>query len=56
LQLRPNCAEAHFNLAAALEEGGRKQEAIEHYQQAVRIRPDFVEAQAQLVRLQGRVQ
>ena len=39
---------AHTNLGNALDRQGRTEEAIEHCQQAVRIKPDFVEAQFSL--------
>jgi hypothetical protein len=44
-------AEAHYNLGVALEKLGRTQEAIGHYEQALRIKPDFVQAQDALARL-----
>ena len=51
LRLKPDFAEAHYNLGVALEEAGRAQEAIGHYEQALRIKPDFAEAQKELARL-----
>jgi tetratricopeptide (TPR) repeat protein len=42
---------AHFNLAVALEHGGKIPDAIQHYQQALRINPDFTEAHSALTRL-----
>jgi tetratricopeptide (TPR) repeat protein len=41
LRLKPDCAEAHYNLGIALIQLGKVQEAIAHYEQAVRIMPDF---------------
>jgi Flp pilus assembly protein TadD len=38
-------------LALALELLGRVQEARQHYEQAMRLRPDFAEAQHRLTRL-----
>jgi tetratricopeptide (TPR) repeat protein len=37
-----------------LEQLGRIQEAIGHYQQALRIKPDYTQAQNALARLQAR--
>jgi tetratricopeptide (TPR) repeat protein len=44
LQIDPDYAEVHHNLAGALLVTGRTQEAIEHYEQALRIDPAFAEA------------
>ena len=44
LQLRPDYAEAAFNLGNALRELGRLDEAIAWYRQASALRPDFPEA------------
>ncbi|HVM60698.1 MAG TPA: tetratricopeptide repeat protein [Verrucomicrobiae bacterium] len=38
------CGEAHFNLGFALAQTGQAQEAIGHYEQALRLKPDFAEA------------
>ena len=35
---------AHYGLGVALEKAGRTQDAIGHYEQALRIRPDYMEA------------
>jgi cytochrome c-type biogenesis protein CcmH/NrfG len=37
-------------LGVALEKQGRTPEAIQHYEQALRIKPDFVQAQDALAR------
>jgi len=51
LRIKPDYAQAHYNLAAALERVGRVQEAIQHYQQALRSKPDLTEARNALARL-----
>jgi tetratricopeptide (TPR) repeat protein len=51
LRLKPDFAEAQYNLAVALEQAGRVQEAIGHYQQALHLKPDYIEAQSRLARL-----
>jgi tetratricopeptide (TPR) repeat protein len=42
------CAAAHNGLGLALVRVGKVQEAISHYEQAVRLKPDFVQAQYNL--------
>jgi tetratricopeptide (TPR) repeat protein len=44
LRLKPDYLEAHYNLGVALIRLGKPQEAIRHWEQAVRINPDFAEA------------
>ena len=44
----PNNPRAHYNFGFALWQAGRTQEAINHYAQAVRIKPDFTEAHFKL--------
>jgi protein O-mannosyl-transferase len=44
----PNNARAHSNRGFALEQAGRRQEAIVEYQQALQIKPDTFEAQLNL--------
>jgi len=44
LRVRPDFAEAHFNLAIALTAANQQDAAIGNFQQALRIRPDFPEA------------
>ena len=41
LSLKPDYVQAHDNLAAALTRLGRPEEAMAHYQQALKIQPDF---------------
>ena len=54
LRIKPDDAEAHYNLGNALAQVGRVPEAIGQYQQALRIKPGFAEAQNALARLQAR--
>ncbi|MGO9245278.1 MAG: tetratricopeptide repeat protein [Verrucomicrobiia bacterium] len=42
------CAEPYNNLGDALYQTGKREEAIEHYQQALRINPDYAEAHYKL--------
>ena len=44
------CAEAYNNLGMALDEAGLVPEAISHWEQALRIKPDFVQARNALAR------
>jgi len=44
----PQCALAHYNLGHSLFDEGRIEEAIAHYTEAVRLDPDYVEAQNNL--------
>jgi tetratricopeptide (TPR) repeat protein len=48
LRLKPDYAEAHYNLAVALGKAGRVAEAIPHYQEALRLKPDYAEAHKNL--------
>jgi tetratricopeptide (TPR) repeat protein len=44
LRLRPEFAEAHYNLGNIVASQGKQGEAIAHFSEAVRIRPDYAEA------------
>jgi spermidine synthase len=44
IKLKPDYAEAHNNLGAALSAMGKKEEAISHYKMAIQVNPDFAEA------------
>ena len=44
LTRNPQCWMAHNNLGLALESLGRTQEATQHFEQALQIKPDYVEA------------
>ncbi len=43
LEIKPDYAEAHYNLGKALVHLGRLPEAIEHYHEALRIRPEHAD-------------
>jgi tetratricopeptide (TPR) repeat protein len=44
----PEDAQAHYDLATVLRDGGRGEEAIRHYTHAVRLEPDHVQARTDL--------
>jgi len=57
LKENPSCWMAHYNLGIALSEEGKTDQAVDHYRQAVTLRPDYAEAHYNLGRLlveQGR--
>jgi len=43
--------EGHFNLAVALEQKGQTDQAIKHFKEVLRIRPDYILAHQQLMEL-----
>jgi protein O-mannosyl-transferase len=51
LQKNPGCWMAHYNLGIVLSEQGEADHAIDHYRQAVALRPDYAEAHYNLGRL-----
>ncbi|HEY5768055.1 MAG TPA: tetratricopeptide repeat protein [Candidatus Udaeobacter sp.] len=51
LQKNPGCWMAHYNLGIVLSEQGETDQAIDHYRQAVTLRPDYTEAHYNLGRL-----
>jgi Flp pilus assembly protein TadD len=53
VQLNPDNAVSHFDLALALEQTGQLAEAMEQYEEALRIKPDFAAARNNLARLQA---
>ena len=44
MKIKPDYAEAHYNLGVAFVRLGRIDEAMTHYRQAVEIKPDYAEA------------
>jgi tetratricopeptide (TPR) repeat protein len=51
LTRNPGCWMAHYNLGIALNDRGKTDEAIAHYQQAIELRPSYAEAHYNLGRL-----
>ena len=51
LKKNPGCWMAHYNLGIALSKQGEADQAIDHYRQAVALRPDYAEAHYNLGRL-----
>lgn len=47
--LKPNDAEAHYNLGKAYAKSGDYQKSIESYKEAIRIKPDYTDAHCGLV-------
>ena len=48
IKLKPDNAEAHYNLGFALVAEGKNEEAIDYYKEAIRIRHGFAAAQKNL--------
>lgn len=48
MEIKPDYAEAHFNLGLLLASRGRVAEAIVHYQKALEIKPDYAQARQNL--------
>ena len=44
LKIKPDHADAHYNMGNVLKDQGKRDEAIESYQRALRIKPDYAEA------------
>jgi tetratricopeptide (TPR) repeat protein len=51
LQKNPSCWMADYNLGIVLGEQGKADQAIDHYQRAIALRPDYAEAHYNLGRL-----
>jgi protein O-GlcNAc transferase len=48
IKLKPDLAEAYSNLGAAMLNAKMTEEAIDSFKEAIRIRPDFIDAQKNL--------
>ena len=44
IRLKPDYAEAHYNLGIALTDQGKLDEAVAEYRAAIRLQPDYAEA------------
>jgi protein O-mannosyl-transferase len=53
LQKNPGCWMADYNLGIVLSEQGKADQAIDHYQRAIALRPDYAKAHYNLGRLLG---
>jgi len=51
LEKNPHCWMAHYNLGIVLSEQGEADQAIDHYREALTLRPDYAEAHYNLGRL-----
>jgi thioredoxin-like negative regulator of GroEL len=56
LRLNADNPEAQFNLALALLHQNKREEAVAHLTEALRLKPDYPEARTQLNSLLGRPQ
>ena len=48
VRLKPDYAEAHYNLGNAFKEQGQLAAAVAQYQEAVRLKPDYADAHLNL--------
>lgn len=51
IQLKPDYADAHFNLGVAYASQAKFEEAVRSFRQAVKFRPDYAEAWGGLVKV-----
>ena len=51
IQIKPNHAEAYYNMAIAQKEIGALEAAVESYKKAIELNPDFIEAKDNLITL-----
>jgi Flp pilus assembly protein TadD len=50
LSIEPGSAELHNNLGVALGRLGRTEESVSHFENALKLKPDYKEARANLTR------
>ena len=48
IKIKPDFALAHYNLGNALLQNGEMKEAIDHYREVLKLKPDLVAAQKNL--------
>jgi tetratricopeptide (TPR) repeat protein len=48
IKLNPNFTNAHYNLGIVLTQRGEMKEAVHHFRETVRLRPDLVAARDNL--------
>ena len=51
LRIKPQSAEVHYNLGNAFIQQGNVKDAMQHYEEALRIRPDLTAARDALAHL-----
>ena len=51
VKLKPNLAEAHFNLGKSLNALGKLEESIHYYTKAIELKPNYSDAQTNLIKV-----